>query len=372
MKLQEIALNKILDFKKSVSNGSKFTKSIVYENQGDIPVFGATQYRNKPTYGYIRDNVEGVKYFEDCLTWNIDGSLGCFYREGRFSLSEKVIPLYVNEQYKHQIDNKFLSFILLRLAIEQGFNREYKPNQTKLKELTIHIPIKEDGSFDLEAQEKIAKRYERVEKFQEQMKDYLKTIKNCIVKVELNKDTQYKKVDLKEIFNFYKGNAKYTNEYFFNIVGEYPVYSGATKNLGLVAHIDTYDYDTNGKQWLTWTTDGVYAGTVFVRNGKFSMNTHCGLLKPKDNFDSNLDIEYIAWVLNQTLPNHAIGDQNMRVTMGIINEVSIEIPIKEDGTFDLQEQQRIAKKYQNIESKRSQAIDMLKRVIDTQVKITME
>lgn len=38
-----------------------------------------------------------------------------------------------------------------------------------------------------------------------------------------------------------------------------------------------------------------------------------------------------------------------------IENLSIEIPIKGDGSYDLEEQQRIAEKYQ--------AIDMLKRVI---------
>ena len=38
--------------------------------------------------------------------------------------------------------------------------------------------------------------------------------------------------------------------------------------------IDRFAYDCD---CLTWTTDGVYAGSIFIRRGKFSMTTHCGV-----------------------------------------------------------------------------------------------
>ncbi|PAF52929.1 hypothetical protein BKH42_08635, partial [Helicobacter sp. 13S00482-2] len=160
---KSVELKEIFDFSKSVSNTSKFTKSLINQNQGDIPVYGATQFHGKPTYGYVQDNLEGVKYFENCLTWNIDGSLGCFYREGRFSLSEKVIPLYLKQEFIDDLDLSFLSYILIQKANEYGFSRDFKPNQTQLKEVCIDIPIKQDGSFDLQAQKRIAKKYQNIE-----------------------------------------------------------------------------------------------------------------------------------------------------------------------------------------------------------------
>ena len=368
MKFKEIEITELFDL---VKGFSKYTTKYGHENIGEHPVFSAS---TKAPLTYINT----YDYNSTYLSWTTNGYGGyIFILSGKFSINGDralLIP---------KVDNLSLEYIryiaqpifrsLARGRIIDGKKNEYtKVYPSMLNGIYIPIPIKEDGSFDLEAQEKIAKKYKLVEDGKKQALDYLKTIKNCIIKVEHRKDIQYKNVDLKDIFDFYKGNAKYTNEYFLNIDGEYPVYSGATKNLGLVAYIDTYDWDAQDQKWLTWTTDGVYAGTVFVRNGKFSMNTHCGLLKPKEDINYDLDIDYIAWILNQTLPNFAIGDQNMRVTMSIIKEVSIEIPIKQDGTYDLEEQQRIAKKHQNIESKRSEAIDMLKRIIDTQVKITME
>ena len=368
MKFKEIELKDIFDFTRCVSNGSKFTKEIIHNNIGDIPVYGASQYKNKPSYGYIKDGVEGVKYFENCLTWNIDGSLGCFYRAGRFTLSEKVIPLYIQDKHINHIDNIFLSFVLLRLANEQGFSREYKPNQAKLKNVFIKIPIKEDGSFDLEAQEKIAKRYERIENFQNVMKDYLKTIKNCVIKVEHRKDIQYKSIDLKDknLFSVNIGKRITKEELHNKAEGSYPVFSANVySSFGWVDNLLIKDFSND---FVVWGIDGTWMTRFIPKNTSFIPTDHCGYLQC---FDSNINLNYISYMLKQE--GNAQGfSRSYRSSIENIKNISIQIPIKQDGTYDLEEQQRIAKKYQNIESKRSEAIDMLKRIIDTQVKITME
>ncbi|MBI5306947.1 MAG: restriction endonuclease subunit S [Planctomycetes bacterium] len=45
--------------------------------------------------------------------------------------------------------------------------------------------------------------------------------------------------------------------------GDYPVYSSQTANNGEMGRINTYDFEG---EYVTWTTDGANAGTVFYRN----------------------------------------------------------------------------------------------------------
>lgn len=95
------------------TNGSWFTQKFINEHKGSVPVYSASKFVSIVGYGYVEDNLPGVKYFEDCLTWNIDGSIGrAHYREGRFSLSEKVIPLILREQYASKLDYIFLKYSL--------------------------------------------------------------------------------------------------------------------------------------------------------------------------------------------------------------------------------------------------------------------
>ncbi len=159
-----IKLDEIIDFSKSKTNNSSFTKKFVFNNSGDIPVYGASQYSDIPSYGYVKDNIEGIKYFENCLTWNIDGSIGCFYRKGRFSLSEKVKPIFLKQEYINRIDLNYLSFKLVEKAVEIGFSRFYKPQISNLKEIEISFPVDNSGEFDKEKQMQIASKYININK----------------------------------------------------------------------------------------------------------------------------------------------------------------------------------------------------------------
>ena len=62
--------------------------------------------------------------------------------------------------------------------------------------------------------------------------------------------------------------------------GIYPVYSSQTLNNGIMGYLNTFDFDG---EYVTWTTDGVNAGTIFYRNGKFNCTNVCGTLSPKSD-----------------------------------------------------------------------------------------
>ncbi|WP_412095264.1 restriction endonuclease subunit S [Bacillus inaquosorum] len=94
-------------------------------NKGNVPVYGASKESDIPICGYSADNVTIIKnkngeikktkvrYFNDCLTFNIDGLAGyVFYREGRFSLSKKVRPLIIKEEFKDSLNPIFLIYII--------------------------------------------------------------------------------------------------------------------------------------------------------------------------------------------------------------------------------------------------------------------
>ena len=66
-----------------------------------------------------------------------------------------------------------------------------------------------------------------------------------------------------------------SKEYLADNAGDYPVYSSQTANNGEIGSIDTFDFDG---EYISWTTDGANAGTVFYRKGKFSVTNVCGLI----------------------------------------------------------------------------------------------
>lgn len=166
------------------SNGSNFTKTFIKNNRGDIPVYGASKDENLPSYGFVSENAvikekrngkvfeTKVKYFENCLTYNIDGFAGyVFYRQGKFSLSEKVRPLIIKDDYKENLVPEFLKYIIEPIFRENRKGRlgdAEKNEYTKLyidmiEDLKIKIPINKDGTFDIEKQNQIVSKYKVIE-----------------------------------------------------------------------------------------------------------------------------------------------------------------------------------------------------------------
>jgi len=92
-----------------------------------------------------------------------------------------------------------------------------------------------------------------------------------------------------EVCNISRGRVM-SKGYLAKNIGEYPVYSSQTANQGIFGRINTYDQDG---EYITWTTDGANAGSVFYHNGKFSITNVCGLLKPKT---SKLNVKYLLYI----------------------------------------------------------------------------
>ncbi len=360
--IKQLSFDELFDFP-TISSG--ITAKFIHQNVGKIPVYGSKK-DGKPV-GFIKDDLPNVKYFKNCLSWNRNGSVGyVFYRDHKFTTTDDHRPLEIKDLFRKDLDVSFLRYTVQNEIFNNGFAWGNKAGVEKIKKLFLSIPFS-DGKYDLQKQKELAKRYEKINQLQIQMGEYYNILKNCTI-VEENDNSVFKEEDLLTFFEPYKGDQKYTSKYIAHHSGEFPVFSGATKDYGEIGKIDKYDWDTQGNEWLTWTTDGVYAGTVFKRNGKFSMNTHCGLLKPKGEL-KNIDISYIRHILNKVLPNNALGEQNKRVTVGIIKTIRIPIPINAKGDYDLQKQKNIASRLDKIEKVKKQLSDALFRIKTSQIKI---
>ncbi len=204
------------------------------------------------------------------------------------------------------------------------------------------------------------------------MKEELNFFFENFEKIKVNFNDRYKTKSISitgegGIFEAEKGNPKYTKKYMHDHTGEFPVYSSQTSKLGEIGSIDTYDYE---EECFTWTTDGTYVGTVFYRNGKFSITTHCGILRVKPQYRDKVDFEYLNFILNQTLPNYKLGEgSNKRLGTERMKEVQIEIPIDENGDFDVTKQREIAGKHKKIEEIKAKLKDNYEKMINSKVQI---
>ncbi len=108
--------------------------------------------------------------------------------------------------------------------------------------------------------------------------------------------------------------------------GQYPVYSSQSKDEGVFGYMDTFDFEG---EYVTWTTDGAYAGAVFHRSGRFNCTNVCGTLRPKD---AGLNMRFLAVTLATRTRKHVSYVGNPKLMNNIMAEISIPLPpSKEQG-----------------------------------------
>ncbi len=184
-KYSQIDLSLLIDFSKK-TNSSTFTKRFIEKHKGDIPVYSASKDESLVGYKYVKDNLENIKYFDDCLTWNIDGSIGkAHYRKGRFSLSEKVIPIIVRDEYQNQVDVHYLKMQIEIQAQKEGFNYSNKAGKGKISKLSLKIPVNDEGYFDLQIQKDIVELNKSVMIIKNEMISQLNLLKSTQIDLEL-------------------------------------------------------------------------------------------------------------------------------------------------------------------------------------------
>ncbi|MBZ7970338.1 restriction endonuclease subunit S [Campylobacter sp. RM3125] len=158
-------------------------------------------------------------------------------------------------------------------------------------------------------------------------------------------------VKIKHIFNIGRGRVISQEELDEN--GNFPVYSSQTTNNGILGYIKTYDFDC---EQITWTTDGVNAGTIFLRNGKYNCTNVCGILKPRNNEN----MSFLTYALQNVTPYYKRPDTNgAKIMNNEMANIQIVYP-------PLKEQEQIAnfldekcEKIQNFIEKKEKLLSLL-------------
>jgi len=368
LSFEEISLGNEKYFK--VDNGERIRKQDIQKAKGDIPVYSSSKYKGE-TLGFVSDNIKDIvpkakKFFGVCITINADATdYSAFFRDEIFYAND---VLNVIKILKENIYAPFIAFEINNILPLLDLHKDNKLYKGKLRELTLKIPIDKNGDFDWDKQKEIADKYNKIELIKNKLKEDYQKIDD--MKIDISSKYETKPVFITEqdrIFEAEKGNPKYTKKYMHDHTGEFPVYSSQTSKLGEIGSIDTYDYE---EECFTWTTDGTYVGTVFYRNGKFSITTHCGILRVKPQYKDKVNFEYLNFILNQTLPNYKLGEgSNKRLGTERMKEVQIEIPIDENGELDLDKQKEIAEKHNKIEEIKAKLKDNYEKMINSKVQI---
>jgi type I restriction enzyme S subunit len=115
-----------------------------------------------------------------------------------------------------------------------------------------------------------------------------------------------------------------SNEEILDNPGQYPVYSSQTDNEGVMGYLGTYDFEGN---YITWTTDGANAGTVFARTGKFNCTNVCGTLLPQNE---DIDLRFFRHALDITTSWFVRHDINPKLMNNVMAKIRVQVPPPEE------------------------------------------
>ena len=210
--------------------------------------------------------------------------------------------------------------IIVKGAGAQHFNI----GQDGLSKVCLNIP-------SIQEQEKIAKLFECIDTriaTQNKIIEDLKKLKSAISLKMLHSDS-WEQFKIQDIASIGRGRVISSVEISQQENPLYPVYSSQTSNDGIMGYLDDFMFEG---EYISWTTDGANAGTVFYRNGKFNCTNVCGLLKLKKGFDAHFVSLVLAEATRMYVSTNLANPKLMNNTMG---NIKIRLP-------KLEEQKRIS------------------------------
>ena len=211
-----------------------------------------------------------------------------------------------------------------RIITKGAGAQHFNIGQDGLSKVCVDIPCKQE-------QEKIAKLLSLLDERMATQSKIIEDLKKLKSAISLNvlHSGAWKQFKIKDIAKIGRGRVISSIEISQQKNPTYPVYSSQTSNDGIMGYLDDYMFEG---EYISWTTDGANAGTVFYRNGKFNCTNVCGLLKLRKEFDTH----FVSLVLAEATKKYvSINLANPKLMNNTMGNIQIRLP-------KLEEQKRVS------------------------------
>jgi len=234
-------------------------------------------------------------------------------------VSSHLATIYADEKI---LLPKFLFYILMLVDARELTNEQSYPSLklSEIAQINIPIPPLSEQKRIVAILDKtlgaVSKAIANTEKNIENTRELFNSRLSNLLS---NKKCQI--VEIGDIADLGRGRV-IAKKYIMKNPGPYPVYSSQTRNKGKFGSISIFDFEG---EYVTWTTDGANAGTVFYRDGKFNCTNVCGTIKVKDT--NKISTKYLALVLNtKTKPHVSVASGNPKLMNNVMSKIKIPLP----------------------------------------------
>lgn len=340
---------------------SAYTRAYADANPGPYPVYSAS----------LRAPLCYVSTFDHdgtFLTWTTNGYGGRIQViSGKFSINgdrgiffpKPELPAVPDLNYfKHILEPTLIDLAVGRVV--DGLKNEYtKVGPEVAASALVSLPVTKAGRIDAKKIAGAALRLNRVAALQKGLEKLRDEIFTTEVSVQTNQsfaaislgDSKYFALEIGE--RVLKKNAQDTGV---------PVYSANVKTP--FAHIAKSNLTDFKSDSLLWGIDGNFDWNRIPAGMKFATTDHCGrLLLLTDQLDS----EFVYYHLQSTRFDYGF-DRVFRANLENIRKLAtVKVPVKKDGKFDLAAQNKLAKRYRDIEKLKANTFTTLDALCSTKL-----
>lgn len=174
--------------------------------------------------------------------------------------------------------------------------------------------------------------------------------------------TDKKQVSLadKKLFTLSLGKRLLKKD-FITAKGDIPVYSANV--FEPFVYTDQSNISDFDKAYVLWGIDGEFSFNVMDKGKVFASTDHCGTIKI---LDDQIDPYYFAYVMEET--RHKYGfDRGLRASLTNMKAFNIDIPVKPDGSFDLDAQKSLAESLLCLRQTRKTIFERMTQLISQKI-----
>ncbi len=337
----------------ALRRGRVMSKGYLTENFGPYPVY-SSQTANNGKIGSINT----FDFDGEYISWTTDGANAgtVFYRTGKFSITN--VCGLITLKSKYSLIYKFLFYWLTIEAKKHVYSGMGNPKlmSHQVENIPVPIPCPDNPEKSLAIQSEIVRildtfsaltaeltaelnmRKKQYNYYRDQLLSFDDEQEKPIYLEKLLDGVEVEWLPLGEVSALRRGRVM-SKGYLTENFGPYPVYSSQTANNGKIGSINTFDFDG---EYISWTTDGANAGTVFYRTGKFSITNVCGLITLKNKYP--LIYKFLFYWLTIEAKKHVYsGMGNPKLMSHQVENIPVPVPCPDNPEKSLAIQSEIVR-----------------------------
>lgn len=143
-----------------------------------------------------------------------------------------------------------------------------------------------------------------------------------------------------------------------------PVYSANVKEpFGFVENTNLSDFS---RPTLLWGIDGIFDWGYIPEGVNFATTDHCGTLRV---LDSNILPKYVFYQMRATRSQYGFDRTYRANLMNLKRAVRFRMPVRSDGSFDMDAQAAMVKRFEYFESIQSRLVERLDSLADVEINL---